>query len=76
MQFVQAIEESEKDRAIITTIISLAKSLGMTVIAEGVETAEQLSFLKEKNCDLVQGYYYYKPMPKEEIEKVMQENRE
>lgn len=72
MQFVQAIETSEKDQAIITTIIDLAKNLGLTVVAEGVETDEQLAFLKQEQCDSVQGYYYYKPMPAEEIENILQ----
>lgn len=76
MQFIQAIEESEKDRAIVTTIIDLARKLNLAVIAEGVETAEQLAFLKEKECDYVQGYYFYKPMPKAEIEELLRENQE
>jgi EAL domain-containing protein (putative c-di-GMP-specific phosphodiesterase class I) len=71
MQFVQGIETDEKDRAIIEVIINLAKSLGLNVLAEGVETKEQLEFLKQKKCDHVQGYYYYKPMPANEIEKIL-----
>lgn len=71
MQFVQGIERSIKDRAIIKTIIDLARNLKMTVIAEGVETKEQLILLKNENCDLVQGHYYYKAMPAEEIEKIL-----
>lgn len=73
MQFVHGIEGSEKDRAIAKIIINLAKSLGLEVIAEGVETVTQLEFLKQSMCDEVQGYYYYKPMPAEEIEKLMYE---
>lgn len=72
MQFVQAIEENEKDRAIITTIIELARKLNLSVIAEGVETAEQFNFLKEEKCDYVQGYYFYRPMPRKDIEKILQ----
>lgn len=60
MQFVQGIEDSEKDRAIIAVIIKLAKSLGLKVLAEGVETKAQLDFLVDKECDLVQGYYYHR----------------
>lgn len=70
VQFVQGIETNEKDKAIIKVIINLAKSLGLNVLAEGVETAEQSEFLKENRCDDAQGYYYYKPMPAEEIEKI------
>ncbi|WP_327063166.1 EAL domain-containing protein [Jeotgalibacillus soli] len=51
------------NQAIITTIISLAKNLNLTVIAEGVETGEQIQFLKQQGCDEVQGYYFSKPSP-------------
>jgi diguanylate cyclase (GGDEF)-like protein len=71
MQFVQSIEGSEKDQAITKVIINLAKSLGLEVLAEGVETAPQSEFLNRKMCDEVQGYYYYKPMPAKEIEKLL-----
>ena len=70
MQFVQGIESNEKDKAIIQVIINLGKSLGLSVLAEGVETVGQLEFLKQERCDYVQGYYYYKPMPAKEIEEV------
>lgn len=69
--FIQGIEKSPKDQAITGVIINLAKSLGMNVLAEGVETAPQLDFLNQKMCDYVQGYYYYKPMPAEEVEKIL-----
>lgn len=72
MQFIQAIETSVKDQAIIRTIIALAKSLDLTVVAEGVETAEQLAFLEKEQCDTVQGYYFYKPMVAEEIKGILQ----
>ncbi|NLJ72404.1 MAG: EAL domain-containing protein, partial [Syntrophomonadaceae bacterium] len=67
-QFVREIEVSSKDRDIIRIIINLAKSLGLKVIAEGVETKAQLDFLKSAGCDDVQGYYYYKPQSPEDIE--------
>lgn len=70
MQFVRGIERSDKDRAIAQAIISLGKSLEMKVIAEGVETEEQLRFLSRRMCDEVQGFYYYRPMPPEELEEV------
>ena len=70
-EFIQGIEKSPKDQAITGVIINLAKSLGMNVLAEGVETAPQLDFLNQKMCDYVQGYYYYKPMPAEEVEKIL-----
>jgi diguanylate cyclase (GGDEF)-like protein len=71
MQFVQGIDKSEKDRAISKVIINLAKSLHIKVIAEGVENKEQLSYLDEKLCDEVQGFFYYKPMPPVELEMIL-----
>ena len=71
MQFTQGIENSEKDRAIVMVIINLAKRLGMSVIAEGAETKEQVDFLHKGLCDDVQGYYYYKPMPAQEIQQLL-----
>ena len=71
MQFVQGIDTNEKDKAITMVIINLAKSLGLNVIAEGVETQLQLDFLQEKMCDSVQGYFFYKPMPAQEMEDIL-----
>lgn len=71
MEFIHGIESNEKDKAITVTIIELARSLGLNVLAEGVETAPQLEFLSQKMCDYVQGYYYYKPMPAYEMEKIL-----
>ncbi len=67
--FVRGIALNTKDKSIISVIIHLAKSLGLKVIAEGVETEIQLQFLTELACDEVQGYYFYKPMTKEDIER-------
>ncbi len=61
----------EKDKIVITNIINLAKGLGLKVISEGVETMDQARFLKENHCDMVQGYFFYKPMPMEELEKLI-----
>ena len=58
------------DIDIIRTIIVLAHSMGIEVIAEGVETEEQSTLLKSLNCDYVQGYYFGKPMPTKEFEKL------
>ncbi len=71
IQFVHGIDGSSKDQAITNVIINLAKNLGLKVIAEGVETESQLSFLHQKMCDEVQGYYYYRPMPADQIEFVL-----
>ena len=71
MEFVHGIESNEKDKSITMIIIDLAKSLGVNVLAEGVETLPQLDFLNQKMCDYVQGFYYYKPMPAHEVEKIL-----
>ena len=71
MSFVQGININDKDEAIINVIIVLARNLGLKVIAEGVETKEQLDFLRDQMCNEVQGYYYYKPMRANQIEELM-----
>jgi diguanylate cyclase (GGDEF)-like protein/PAS domain S-box-containing protein len=71
ISFVRGININHKDEAIIKVIISLAKNLGLKVIAEGVETKEQLDFLKDQMCDEIQGYYYYKPMSAQLIEELL-----
>ncbi len=69
--FVDDISNKDNDGQIITTIIAMAKNLNFQVIAEGVETAEQLVFLKEHQCNVIQGYYFSKPLPVEELDKIM-----
>ncbi|WOV87478.1 EAL domain-containing protein [Sporosarcina oncorhynchi] len=64
-------ELSKENSMIVKAIIDLAKNLNLNVIAEGVETSEQENFLKELKCDEVQGYYYAKPMPWNEVEKFL-----
>ncbi len=66
--FVHDIGEDDEDKAIVSAIINMASSLGMHTIAEGVETASQLAFLRLHGCDEVQGYYFSKPLPAEEFE--------
>lgn len=62
-EFFNGTVNSEKGRAVISTVVDLAKNLDMEVISEGVETLEQVEFLTEINCAMVQGYYFAKPMP-------------
>ncbi|SEO58073.1 diguanylate cyclase (GGDEF) domain-containing protein [Amphibacillus marinus] len=64
-------QANQKDAAIISSIIHLAKSMEMKVVAEGVETAEQYQFLHEMNCGLIQGYLFSKPVPVNEINLIM-----
>ena len=70
--FVRDIGDDANDRALVTTIIQLSHSLGLKVIAEGVETAEQLAFLKENGCDHYQGYYFSQPVPISIFEDLLQ----
>ena len=60
--FVDDIETDSDDRAIVSAIISMARSLGLTTIAEGVETKAQVDWLNENNCDQIQGYFFSKPL--------------
>lgn len=69
--FVKDIGVNPKDEAITQTIIRLGHSLGLTVIAEGVETTAQERFLRSAGCDLAQGYRYGRPMPAEEFNKAV-----
>ncbi len=61
-EFFNGTVNSEKGRAVISTVVDLAANLNMEVISEGVETKEQVDFLSEINCAMVQGYYFAKPM--------------
>lgn len=70
MQFVQDIGHSRKGTGITKAIINLAKNLDLQLIAEGVENQVQLEFLRTWDCDLVQGYYYYRPMSASDIERI------
>ncbi|MGA9206227.1 MAG: EAL domain-containing protein, partial [Terriglobales bacterium] len=70
--FVQAMTVDSDDTAITATIISMAKSLNLKVIAEGVETEQQMLFLRTHNCDEVQGYYFSKPLAAEDFAERLQ----
>ena len=59
---IMNIEHSSKSEALLRNILSLAKDLGLETIAEGVETAAQAEICRQYGCDLIQGYYYHKPM--------------
>ena len=67
ISFVRNITHEPKNQTIVKTIIALAKGLDISVLAEGVETEKELEFLRQNGIDSIQGYYYHKPMPIEEI---------
>ncbi|MDR3570412.1 MAG: EAL domain-containing protein [Syntrophobacteraceae bacterium] len=69
--FIKDITVNSRDAAITTAIIALAGSLGLEVIAEGVETKEHMLLLREKGCDLMQGYYFSRPIPPDDFAKVL-----
>ena len=68
MRFLSHEDEGvqSRERNILQAIIPMAKSLGLPIIAEGVETGGQASFLKKVGCDFVQGYLYARPLPQDE----------
>jgi diguanylate cyclase (GGDEF)-like protein/PAS domain S-box-containing protein len=70
--FIREIGKGSSGEAIIRTIIQMAKDLNLRVVAEGVETIEQLEFLRKHNCDEIQGYLISKPLPLEELEVLLQ----
>ena len=65
--FIKDMTLSRDAHILVSTIISMAKALGKTVVAEGVETKEQLNQLIELDCDFIQGYYFSKAMPIQEV---------
>jgi diguanylate cyclase (GGDEF)-like protein len=69
--FVRDLAEDPEDQAIAQAIISMAKALGMTVVAEGVETVEQQDFLREHGCDEMQGYLFSKPVPARDLAELL-----
>ncbi len=70
--FVSDLTRNTEDQTITATIITMGKSLDLTVVAEGVETKEQLDFLRARGCDEFQGYYAHKPMPADEFAQLLQ----
>lgn len=71
--FLIHIDQNQADQAIVSSIIELARNLSLEVIAEGVETPEQLAQLVQRGCHIIQGYYFAKPMPKVELEQHMKQ---
>ena len=73
--FVRDLATSEGDAAIVSAVIGIARSLRLRVIAEGVETEEQLTFLRKHQCDAAQGYYFSRPVAAEAISQLLSESR-
>ena len=71
---MQDIATDADDATIVRTIIALGHNLGLKVVAEGVETEQQLEFLRANHCDELQGYYFGMPMPGSEFIEVLRRN--
>ena len=66
--FFENLTENKRAQIIIETIVNMCKKLNIKTVAEGIETKEQVHFLKKVGCDIIQGYYFSKPIPIEEFE--------
>jgi EAL domain-containing protein (putative c-di-GMP-specific phosphodiesterase class I) len=73
--FIEDAVHDKNDVAIIKTVLTLSKNLSMSVIAEGVETHAQCKLLSDLGCDELQGFYFSRPLNKEEFESMLRENR-
>lgn len=69
--FIRELTTNEKDASIVSTILAIGQNLNLVVTAEGVETQEQLAFLKQKKCHTMQGYLYSKPLPANAFEELL-----
>jgi diguanylate cyclase (GGDEF)-like protein len=74
--FVQGVAEEADKRAITEAVLAMARGLGLRVVAEGVETEEQLRFLRERGCPLAQGYLFAEPLPEDAFRKLLSEGME
>jgi EAL domain-containing protein (putative c-di-GMP-specific phosphodiesterase class I) len=73
--FISHLSSNADDMAIVLSILTMAHQMDLVVIAEGVEKKEQLNFLAENKCDMMQGYYFSRPMPAEDITRILQEGQ-
>jgi EAL domain-containing protein (putative c-di-GMP-specific phosphodiesterase class I) len=73
--FLMDIPASEDDSAIVKAVIAMSNSLELNVVAEGVETEEQLAFLRKLNCNALQGYLFSVPLPEQEFSAFVINNR-
>ena len=73
--FISDISVDSSDRELISAAIAMAHALSLKVVAEGVETQQQLDFLKTLGCDYAQGYLFSKPVPAKELEVLIEQNQ-
>lgn len=73
--FISDIDTLPKQITVIENIINLGKSLNLTVVAEGVETQQQATLLSNLNCNSIQGFHFYRPQPRQEVEELFAQNR-
>ena len=71
MKFMNDLEKGGKSAIILESIVRMAKWMSLKAVAEGVETEEELNFLRSVECNYIQGYYFYKPMPQQEFENLL-----
>ena len=74
--FISGVGTNREDDSLITAIVAMARSLNLCVVAEGVETVEQLEFLRDLGCEKIQGYLYSKPLPVDEFKSYLKERHE
>ena len=74
--FVQGVTSEADKRAITEAVLAMARGLELRVVAEGVETEEQLRFLRERGCPLAQGYLFAEPLPEDAFRKLLREGHE
>ena len=65
--FIDDILQEDSKNIIADSIIALCHKIGLPIVSEGVETKEQLEYLKENNCDIIQGYYFSKPLSTDDL---------
>ncbi|WP_425464973.1 EAL domain-containing protein [Paenibacillus thermoaerophilus] len=69
--FLTDIGRNHENKSIVTTILALARNLRLNVVAEGVEKSEQAAYLLEQGCEEAQGYYYSRPLPAEDVTRLL-----
>jgi EAL domain-containing protein (putative c-di-GMP-specific phosphodiesterase class I) len=70
--FIRSSTTHSKEREIVAAMLTIAKQVGTVVVAEGVETSAQLEFLKKHQCHEAQGYFFYPPLPVEDLTRLLQ----